>query len=321
MNDERLFFVLGDKWTLKENNLANPTIIDPFLQQLKDVFQYFSSFTTYIRERKFIYSKMQTTESTWICSEISGEIKLIEYTLELNRDLDYFNLKDELQNIKIMDFSRLNMRKYSHDISNLLTVMLINLGYLNDEVEEGGITTNDDETVKQVLGSSLKTAGKLKELIETTKKENEWEITMIEGNSSYKSTFDLALSLLQYKFQDNFLILASYPEQDIIIPINNIRAIQCIQILLLNFIYAENNNSIKFAIFQLKNNEDAIEIQIHDNGEKWIYNQKYRTIERNMKRDQILEQSITNLEKIISLKKGEVNLKEEKNILYFTIPK
>ncbi|MCY3411864.1 MAG: hypothetical protein INQ03_09550 [Candidatus Heimdallarchaeota archaeon] len=174
------------------------------------------------------------------------------------------------------DAKRVEIRNYSHDLSNLLTVMLINLGFLHDQVTEGEIKSTDNETIIDVLSSSLESTNRLKNLIEETRKTNEWDESEIEGETEVEIALYNALSYVNKHIEKPYTLQASITNGSTF-SLNLDSMSRFLSIFLINSMYAIINPTIQLFV-------DDNKISYRDNGPDYLLegNKVYREYPANV---------------------------------------
>ncbi len=319
MNSDVMSFSISENWSVINLSVIESDMVQQIIYQLKEVYTDYNNFLQNISHQLLVFNKLDNHEFLWLVNLDNQKINFVQFdlTIEINDFSEKFN---ELQMISIEDFSRISIREYSHDLSNLVTIVLINIGYLKGEIEEGSVKTNNDDMVNQILGSSLETTEKLKDLIAKVRSENQWNTDMVEGTSILQNVLKYVFLMTKHNFKENSIFITNLYRAEQI-AIKEIRMIQLLQLALLNSINAVNQNFIKYIILKAIIADDKYNIIIKDNSNEMKMN-NMRKIHRQYdhKASYTIHSGLNNIKKILVLLSGELRL-DNPNQLSLSIPK
>ncbi|MCE7736487.1 MAG: HAMP domain-containing histidine kinase [Candidatus Heimdallarchaeota archaeon] len=315
-------FTLSSKFILTDRHEIDEGTINEIISQLK--MKYTSDLKEMIEfesEKLMMYNWIDAKEYMWYVSKNNDEYKFVRHMANTMSKKELARLLDELHNQTKMDYKKIIVRKYSHDLSNLLTVILINMGYLNDELRDGRITTSDNKTVNQIVQSTLKTSTHIKELIESVRTENEWKPDEVVGEVELNSSISQAIEIVRHQIDHNLIFISNIPP-DRIIGMEKSSFIRCIYIIFTNALQASLNETT-IADFRIEEDDKYNIFTLIDNGKGFsgLDEDKLATEYYTNKKNQ-LGLGLTNLEKLISLVHGSISF-ESNDItkVSFSIPK
>ncbi len=316
------YFVLNENGSLLSSDNVPPEVLEKITADLHIRFDgNFSEIKEFIDDIAFVYNKIDNSEWAWYVNFEGGKYTFNNVQVKTQTKQDLAIALEEVHNQSKIDYKRIIIRKYSHDLSNLLTVLLINLGYLKDEMDEGNITTSNDEVVNQIVNSSLKTSMEIKRLIEVTRSKNEWNPDMVQGWTNLHDALMMGFEIVRYQIKSNTLLIANLPAERMI-AMDRASLLRCLRIVHSNAINATSN--LKLCIFELisRENENYDIFCLRDNGREFNTNKIEFDLTAANSDPSRAGLGLTNLKKLISLIHGEVDIVEgERKCISFKIPK
>lgn len=315
-------FTLNSKFNLIDQHEIDEGIVNEIILQLR--MKYTNGLDKMIEfenEKLMMYNWIDTEEFMWYITKINGDYKFMRHMASTMSKQELARLLDELHYQTKMDYKKIIVRKYSHDLSNLLTVILINMGYLSDELRDGRITTSDNKTVEQIIQSTLKTSTNIKELIESVRMENEWKPDEVMGEVELNSSISQAIEIVRHQIDHNLIFVSNIPPNRTI-GMKRSSFIRCIYIIFTNALQASFNETT-IVDFRIEEDDKYDKFTLIDNGKGFsgLDEDKLATEYYTNKKNQ-LGLGLTNLEKLISLVHGSISF-ESNDItkVSFRIPK